>query len=510
MTEKPVRVLNVNDRDIPRYVAENLLRQGGFDVISVSSGLDALAAASDGVDVVLLDIQLPDFDGYEICRRLKSNPATESVIVLLTSATMVSAKSKVTGLDSGADGYLVQPYEVAELFATLRSLLRTRAAERRAQALADDLRSAMSVRDEFLAMLGHELRNPLATMTTALHMMEQRRDPESLARYLRVVERQASSLTRIVDDLLDVARITRGKVSLSREVIDLREVAERCAQSQREAFAAAHHRVTVDLDPDPVLVIGDAVRLEQIACNLVTNSIKYTPSGGVVAITVSRTGDRARLEVSDTGIGMDEAMRARVFDVFVQGKQTIDRSRGGLGLGLAVVKQLVELHGGTVAAFSAGDGKGSRFAVDLPLAPATAIATPHDDLHVMPPCAGVRIVVIEDNEEARETLRDALVELRHQVAAASDGMSGLELVVNTKPDVALVDIGLPRLDGYEVARQVRIRCNGSAPRLIAMTGYGQPEDRARAEAAGFDHHLVKPVSLDRLQRLLATVSSRKA
>jgi two-component system, sensor histidine kinase len=508
MSERPIRVLNVNDREIARYVNEHMLRSGGFEVISVATGADALARVRDEVDVVLLDVQLPDLDGFEICRRIKSDPQTASTIVLLSSATFVTAKNKVTGLDSGADGYLAQPYEAAELFATVRSLLRMRAAERRAQALADDLRSAMDVRDEFLAMLGHELRNPLAAMTTALEMMEHQRDPEALARYRSMLARQTGSLTRIVDDLLDVGRLTRGMVSLSNSVVDLRTIAEHCLQAQAGAIASAQHRVEARFAADPVLVKGDAVRLEQIASNLITNAIKYTPNGGAIAIAVHARGGRAVLEVEDTGIGLDSAMRERAFDVFVQGKQSMDRARGGLGLGLAVVRQLVALHGGTVRAVSEGEGKGSRFIVELPLAPPGS--RPAD--RSSPEVTGgspVRIVLIEDNAEMRETLREALEVLEHDVDTAADGPSGVELVVAVRPDVALVDIGLPILDGYEVAHAIRQRCNGATPHLIAMTGYGQPEDRARAQAAGFDLHLVKPVSLARLQQILATLPARR-
>ncbi|MEO8704156.1 MAG: response regulator [Kofleriaceae bacterium] len=500
MTEKPVRVLNVNDREIPRYVNEETLRREGFEVVSVASGAAAItAAATEDVDVVLLDVQLPDLDGFEVCRRLKAAPATANAIVLLTSATFVTAENKVAGLDSGADGYLVQPYEVAELHATLRSLLRTRAAERRAQALAQELRSAMDVRDEFLAMLGHELRNPLATITTALHMIEQRRDPEALERYLQILHRQTGSLTRIVDDLLDVARITRGKVSLHREVLDLRDVVDRCLQAAADDVKAARHELVVSRPDEPVLVLGDLVRLEQVACNLVTNSIKYTPKGGQIRVQIS-AGPSARLDVIDTGIGMAADVCSRVFDVFVQAKQSIDRSRGGLGLGLTVVRQLVELHGGTVSAHSEGEGQGSRFTVDLPLAPeGSALAA--SSMTQLPRAGGMAVAVIEDNAEGRETLVEVLKLLGHHVEVAADGLAGLELVLRTQPDVALVDIGLPRLDGYEVARQIRQRATAPV-QLIAMSGYGRPEDRSRAEQAGFDLHIVKPVSMKLLQRLL--------
>ena len=506
--DRPIRVLNVNDREVPRYVNEETLRRGGFEVVSVANGGAALAAARDDIDVVLLDVQLPDLDGFEICRRLKGDPATSNLIVLLTSATFVTAKNKVAGLDSGADGYLVQPYESAELFATMRSLLRARAAERRAQALAQELREAMAVRDEFLAMLGHELRNPIGTMTTALHLMRQPETAGNSDRFLTILNRQMKSLTRIVDDLLDVARITRGKVSLAHDRLDLRDVARQCVTSLADDIRGAGHEVKLDLAREPVVVVGDPVRLEQVAANLVTNAIKYTPRGGHLAVRVTRAGERARLEVEDDGIGMDTAMRDRAFDVFVQGTQSLDRSRGGLGLGLTVVKQLVELHGGSVAVHSGGVGRGSRFVVELPLV-VTPAPQPTTDLEPAATVAPVHVVIVEDNDDAREALEAALRALGHHVEVAGDGLSGLDLALTTHPDVVLLDIGLPGLDGYGVARALREKCDGARPYLVAMTGYGQPEDRRRAEAAGFDTHMVKPVSLARLQRVLGEVATGK-
>ena len=498
MTERPVRILNVNDRDIPRYVNEEILRRAGFSVVSVATGAEALAGARDA-DLVMLDVKLPDMDGFEVCRRLKADPVTASVIVLLASATFVSSTNKVTGLDSGADGYVVQPFEGPELIATIRALLRTRAAERRAQALASELRTAMDVRDEFLAMLGHELRNPIGAIATAVHLLGEA--PDALPRYLRILDRQTRNLGRIVDDLLDVARITRGKLSLRKERVELRELAERCVQVLSGELLGSEHGVAVTITGEPVQVIGDPVRLEQIVANLVTNAVKYTPHGGRADVRVTRQGDRAVLAVSDTGIGMDPATCARVFDLFVQGKQGIDRSRGGLGLGLTVVRQLVELHGGQVEAVSAGEGRGSTFTVTLPVAPAAAVAaTPPPS--ATPREGGLHIVAIEDNDDVRETLCDALTMLGHRVAGAADGKAGVELVLATRPDIALVDIGLPELDGYGVARAIRA-AGGRQPQLIAITGYGQPDDQRRCLAAGFDVHLAKPVTLARLRTVFA-------
>jgi signal transduction histidine kinase len=492
----------VNDRDIPRYVNEELLRRVGFEVTSVATGEQALTVLDSSYDLVLLDVQLPRMDGYEVCRRIKANPKTASVAVLLSSATFITVHSKVTGLESGADGYLVQPFESTELVATIRALLRTRAAERRASALAEELGHAMEVRDEFLAMLGHELRNPIGAITTALHLIDGVQEPSRLERYVKILSRQTTSLSRIVDDLLDVARITHGKIQLDRRVVDLDEIVKRCRDVLAGEVLGKRHDVHVIVRSRSVLVDGDPVRLEQIIANLVTNAIKYTPSGGAVTVELTREGDSARLEVIDTGIGMDAATLAHVFDVFTQGKQGLDRSRGGLGLGLTVVRRLVELHGGAIRAHSDGEGKGSKFVVTLPVAAQITRTITPASIPAFGDLADLRILIVEDNPDAREGLAELLSHRCRHVETAADGQMGLERALSAAYDVMLIDVGLPVVDGYEVARRLRDRT--PRPRLIAMTGYGQPDDRRRALAAGFDLHLVKPVSL---RQLLTHLSS---
>ncbi|MFT3698076.1 MAG: response regulator [Kofleriaceae bacterium] len=503
------RVLNVNDREIPRYLNEEMLKRDGYDVVSVATGRDALRTVHEvEFDVALLDVQLPDVDGFAICQALRADTRTKNLVVLMTSATFVTSKNKIAGLESGADAYLVQPFEQAELLATLRSLLRMKAAEREASALNDQLHTAMRARDEFLAMLGHELRNPIGAITTAMHLINEKADVSP--RYLEIVSRQARNLTRIVDDLLDIARITQGKVTLEETRVDVRDVVRRTVDALADDIAMSKHEIEVDMPAKKVEVMGDSTRLEQVISNLVTNANKYTPAGGHITVKVSAKIGRAIIEVIDDGTGMTPDMQKRVFDLFVQGTQTIDRSRGGLGLGLTVVRQLVELHRGTVAAHSDGEGRGSSFVVELPLAHADEPHTeaPTAPVRLITPGNGLEIVVIEDNDDARVTLQEALTTFHHHVEAAPDGTKGLALVLETKPDVALVDIGLPGIDGYEIARQIRAKMDGTAPRLIAMTGYGQPEDKARALAAGFDEHIVKPVVLKRLQNVLAEIPRR--
>jgi signal transduction histidine kinase len=508
MMGKP-RILNVNDRDVSRYVNEQMLERAGFAVVSVENGMAALERVKDNIDLVLLDIRLPDVDGYEICRRIKADRDTANVAVLLSSATFVTTSNKVTGLDSGADGYLAQPFEQTELLATIRSLLRTRAAERRASALANELRHAITVRDEFLAMLGHELRNPIGAITTALHLVRENHSEVALAKYLPILDRQVKSLTHLVDDLLDVARVTQGKITLNRQVVDLREVLDRCRESIGAEVLGASHAVSIEIEGPSTFVDGDPVRLEQIVTNLVTNAVKYTPRGGHVRISLSHDGASAILVVRDTGIGMDEKTLARVFDVFAQGKQGLDRSRGGLGLGLTVVRRLVELHRGTIRAESDGEGKGSTFTLTLPLANSHVSRRPTpQDMPSMAPLADLRVLIIEDNNDARESLAELLRDSCRDVITATDGAAGIEAALVARPDVMLVDIGLPIADGYEVARRMRAALDGHRPYMIAMTGYGQPEDRRRALTAGFDSHIVKPISLPNLVAELSAIVGR--
>ena len=362
------------------------------------------------------------------------------------------------------------------------------------------LRESERAKDEFLAMLGHELRNPLATIVNALAVIDKGAAPGDLQRFTGIIGRQTTHLTRLVDDLLDVARVTSGKIDLRHERVDLHALARRSVEALTQAGRARMHRVSVD--GQAVAVFGDPARLEQIVTNLVDNALKYTPAGGTVTVTTVSEDGRAVLRVKDTGEGIRPELLSGIFDLFVQQPQALDRSRGGLGLGLTLVKRLAELHDGSVAAASAGLGQGSEFTVRLPLVdPAPVPATMRLALDAQAPAR--RILIVEDNSDARESLQLLLQLAGHEVETASDGASGLRKLEAFRPDVALIDLGLPGIDGYDLVRRVRSLPQTQATRFIALTGYGQAEDRRRALDAGFDVHLTKPVDPDRLQRLLA-------
>jgi len=351
-------------------------------------------------------------------------------------------------------------------------------------------------------MLGHELRNPLAAIRLATDLVERREKNEaSTTKYAASVERQTNHLRRLVDDLLDVARVTSGKVSLQRERVKMPGLVRRSVEIHRAMAEASNLTLTFSDDGVETAVDGDVVRLEQIATNLITNAVKYTPPGGRIDVRVGQRAGQAILTVSDTGIGIPPQHLRSIFDMFEQVPTSLDRASGGLGLGLTLVRSLVELQGGSVSAESEGKGRGTVFTVRLPLAsPAAAAGDARQEPGPIRP-ASDRVVIIDDNEEIRETLAEVLELDGYAVEQAADGEEGLTRILSARPNAALIDIGLPGLDGYEVARRVRDALGDSLV-LVAMSGYGQAEDRARAARAGFDTHITKPASVEEIQAAL--------
>ena len=365
----------------------------------------------------------------------------------------------------------------------------------------ESLREANQAKDEFLAMLGHELRNPLGTLTNAVAVLERLSGDETMRHLVAIIGRQTGHLGRLVDDLLDVARATSGKIVLLRRPVELHALAGRCVDALAQAGRTERH--TVALEGGPVYVDGDAARLEQVLNNLLDNALKYTPGAGRITVSTEEAGETAVLRVRDTGQGIRTDLLARVFDLFVQESQSLDRSRGGLGLGLALVKRLVELHGGSVAVWSAGPGQGSEFTVRLPAVAMPVGGVAATEARPRPVSArSRRVLVVEDSPDARQSLRLLLELAGHEVETSEDGPGGLAKVQAFRPDVALIDLGLPGMDGYAVAREIRRRPETRAIRLVAVTGYGQAEDRRRAIAAGFDLHVTKPVDASMLDEML--------
>jgi PAS domain S-box-containing protein len=382
------------------------------------------------------------------------------------------------------------------------------AARNQVEHLRESAEAANRAKDEFLAMLGHELRNPLAPILTALQLMKLR-GGNALERERTVIERQVTHLTRLVDDLLDVSRIARGKVELKNEIVEMAEVVAKAIELASPLLEERTHVLTVDVPPRGLAVMGDSTRLSQVAANLLTNAAKYTNPGGHITVSAKLEGAEVVLRVRDTGVGIAPEFLPRVFDLFVQERQAIDRAHGGLGLGLTIVRSLVERHGGSVSARSDGPGRGSEFVVRLPSfggrSKQAIERTP--SAAVRAGVGGLRILVVDDNHDAAELLADVLTARGHQTRMAHDAPAALRVAAELNPDVALLDIGLPVMDGYELAARLRELPGLAKVRLIAVTGYGQESDRQKTQLAGFHRHLVKPVDVDAVEASLVATES---
>jgi CheY-like chemotaxis protein len=365
-------------------------------------------------------------------------------------------------------------------------------------------------KDEFIAILAHELRNPLTPVRNAARYLKKRGalEPE-MKRPIDMIERQVAQMARLIDDLLDASRISRGTLELRRERVAWSEIVDAALDASRDEIQAKGHRLQVDGPIEPIEVEADRERLVQVLCNLLGNAAKYTPSGGRIEFTAAAPHDGVlEVSVKDDGIGIPPAKLTEIFDLFARVDDSLER-QGGLGIGLTLVRQLVELHGGTVEAHSTGPGHGSEFVLKLPIvvaAPEVAETAPEPQ----PICAPLRIVVADDNEDAAESVTLLLRMAGHEVHTAFDGEAAVRSVETHLPQVALLDIGMPKLNGYDVARRIRTHAWGKQVYLVALTGWGQADDKRRAEEAGFDAHLVKPIPPETLDRLLATIGTSSA
>jgi signal transduction histidine kinase len=381
--------------------------------------------------------------------------------------------------------------------------IQRRHAEAELRAKMEQLSDADQRKDEFLAMLGHELRNPLAPVTTALELMRLHDDePNRVARARETIERQVEHMSRLIDDLLDVSRITQGKIELRQEAVVLSALVARAVEAARPVIDERGHLLTLDLPQEPVTLSADPARLEQVLANLLNNAAKYTDVGGRIWVRAVVEAGQLVLSVKDDGAGLTPAMRERIFDLFVQGPEMRAYTRGGLGIGLTLVRRLVEMHGGTVDARSDGPGRGSEFIVRLPIRPVAQVASnghsPRPALSTLPKR---RILVVDDNVDAADALAELLRDYGHDVRAVHDGPSAIEQAGLHHPDIVLLDIGMPGSDGYEVARRMRTEL-GLKATLVALTGYGEARHRRLSRDAGFDQHVTKPVDIRKLEKLL--------
>ncbi|WP_175940673.1 response regulator [Caballeronia sp. BCC1704] len=616
-----VLILNVDDNDGARYAKTRILSRAGFNVIEAGTGTAALERVrAESPDLVLLDVKLPDINGLEVCRQIKASAETAGTLVLQTSAAAVHSMDRIRGLEGGADSYLTEPVEPAELIAHVRALLRVRLAENalreseeRFRQLAENiddvfwmldpaanrllyvspayarlwnsgdgaptpepgpdhwsgeihpldrehvaaayrqllasgapyqveyriprahgeprwvseraslvrdaqgrpariagivndiserkaaemlLRDADRRKDEFLAMLAHELRNPLAPIRNAVDLLDPDRAPsaQNFSTVRSIIDRQVRHLSRLVDDLLDVARITQGKITLRREVVDIAAAVEAAIETTQPALDRKRHRLTTKLSDAPLFIIGDSVRIAQVFGNLLSNASKYSVEEGEVAIETEQVGDEVRITVRDKGIGIAADMLPHIFDLFVQSETSLERSEGGLGIGLPLAKTLVELQGGRIDAYSAGPHQGSEFVVWLPLAKGAEVAPRAVEREPASVSGGMRVLLVDDSVDAATAMSLLLEADGFDVRTAHDATTALAISDSFAPQIILLDIGLPGMDGYTLAAEMRSRPATQDALMLAVTGYGQANDRQRSREAGFDHHLVKPVA----------------
>jgi signal transduction histidine kinase len=520
----PLHVLILEDRADDAALMLDELQRAGFApdwkrVETAAAYLDALKAP---VDVILADYTLPQFDALTALRLLQASELDIPFIVVTGS---VSEEAAVECMKQGAADYLLKD-RLARLGSAVAHALeeqRLRAEKRKAETAlresreqlrrrAEQLAEADRRKNEFLALLSHELRNPLAPIFNAVHLLRLPGAGEAALTWARdVIARQARHMARLIDDLLNVSRITQGKLELRVERVNLVAIAKMATDTTQPLMVERRHELTVSFPPEPVYLEADPDRLTQVLTNLLDNAAKYTEPGGHIWLTVEGGDTEVVVRVRDTGIGIRPIMLKRIFEPFAQlGRSESSNSQWGLGLGLMLVRSLVEMHGGSVHAFSEGLGKGSEFVVRLPLVAKRETKKPGPD-GPLASAAGValRVLIVEDNHDTAESEAKVLELAGHEVYTAFEGITAVETARDHPPDVVLLDIGLPGMDGYEVARRLQQEPGLERALLVALTGFGQEEDRRRSSEAGFAHHLVKPVDPDRLCGLLAGIVPRQ-
>jgi signal transduction histidine kinase len=498
-------IVNIDDSPQLRYAKTRILQKAGYEVVEAGTGAEALKLVRELMpQLVLCDVALPDMNGVDVCRRIKSDPATGSIPVIQISATFVSAADEKEGLKGGADIYLTEPLEPKELETVVSVLLRLRRTEaealekeRAARAQAEE---ATRLKDEFLANLSHELRTPMNIIIGWAHLL--RAGPLNEQQKLRAaesIERAARSQAQLIEDLLDVSRIVTGKFRLKMQDVDVGSVLRMAVESLRLVAHAKQVVLTFAQPGTAAMVRGDADRLQQVFWNLLSNAVKFTPAGGCVDAQLEQTGDHIRIKIVDTGVGIAREFLPYVFDRFRQADSTSTRQHTGMGLGLAIVRHVVELHGGKVHADSPGENMGSTFTVTLPMRAAASAensgdGTAEDEME--PAASGTRVLLIEDDPDAREVAVAGLEKAGFELRSAGSAREALAILDVWQPDVVVSDIGMPGMDGYEFIRELRSRgpSRGGHVPALALTAFARLEDVARARANGYDGHISKPVN----------------
>jgi len=530
-----VNILLVDDQPGRLLSYQSILEGLGQNLISARSGEEALhRLLQDDFAVILLDVSMPGMDGFETAAMIHDHPRFESIPIIFVTGVHDSEFDALKGYRLGAVDYVSIPIVpeilrskvsvLVELYMQRRELQRLNRslAEANATLQAEKareleranrnleqanaaLRDADRHKDEFIAILAHELRNPLAPIRAAVDMMSlMPLDHPQLHWAREVIDRQTTHLSRLVDDLLDVSRISRGTIKLNKELLTLRTILDRSVEAAQPIISAHHHELQIECLADTATVDGDPTRLVQILSNLLNNAAKYMQASGTILLRASVDHDHAVFAVKDSGIGLTSEALPKLFNMFSRVHEDEGHLPSGLGIGLALVRQLVELHGGTVSATSPGPNRGSEFTVRLPLSATAApvVAAIEETTSVPVRTQALRVLVADDNADALESLALLLEVCGHEVRKASDGQETLQAVTAWRPDVALLDIGMPILDGYEVARRIRSEPWGAHLFLVAVSGWGQSEDRQRATDAGFDLHFRKPIGLPTLEGIL--------
>jgi signal transduction histidine kinase len=527
-----VNILLVDDQPSKLLTYETILGELGENLIKASSASEALQCLLDKeIAVVLVDVCMPDLDGYELAAMIRQHPRFQQTSIIFVSAVLMTDLDRQRGYECGAVDYVPVPVIpailrakvsiFAELFRKTRALerlnseLEERVAQRTAalEASTQALQEANHRKDEFLAMLAHELRNPLAPIRTAVQLLRLKELAEPHRNRARdVIERQVEHLVNLIDDLLDVSRITRGMITLQLEPVLVGAIVARAVETARPAIDAHRHVLEIDMPDELISVEGDKTRLVQVIANILHNAAKFMDPGGRIRLSARRDGQYVAIRIADTGIGIAPELIPRIFELFTQVHTKSEREQGGLGIGLALVRRLTEMHGGNVSVHSDGQGRGSEFTVRLPVmaSPLAVLSSQRKEAGAIPEIEPQRILVADDNHDAAEALSLQLQLAGHEVRTAHDGVEALDLATTFEPDIVLLDLGMPKMDGYEAARQLRLLSTaGRRMMLIALTGWGQQQDRDRTAEAGFDAHLVKPVAEAQLFKALAAAAAGK-
>ncbi len=525
-----VNILLVDDQPAKLLTYQTILGDLGDHLITASSAAEALQhLLKTEIAVVLVDVCMPELDGYELAAMIRQHPRFQRTSIIFVSAVMLTDLDRLRGYESGAVDYVPVPVvpEIlrakvgvfADLYRKTRALerlnaeLEDRVRERTAalEATTSALQEADKRKDEFLAMLAHELRNPLAPIRTAVQLLRLKELPEAQRATSRdIIERQVEHLVSLIDDLLDVSRITRGMIALAREPVLVAAIVARAVETVRPAIDARGHELVLEMPDELLTVHGDKTRLVQVLANVLHNAAKFMEPRGRITLRVAREGGEAVIAVKDRGIGIAPDALASIFDLFTQGHARHEPSQGGLGIGLALVRRLAEMHGGSVAAESGGIGHGTVVTVRLPVTTVRAIPDLPEVPEAVPRPPRLRVLVADDNHDAAAALSLLLTLAGHDVRTVHDGLEAVAVAESFRPEAVLLDLGMPKLDGYGVAERLRAQPLGHQATLIALTGWGQPQDRARTAAAGFDVHLVKPVAEGDLFRALAGRQERAA